>query len=178
MKQRQATVLMGLPPNRVHALELLAAGARTSDVASTLGVHRATVWKWTQEPEFQEASRSIRGEALAILSEGLRNQAARAVFVLGELMDDPDPRTRRDAARIVLGSYTRLRPVELPVSAPEPEPEMTEEEFEERVLELWGHIQEDEVRRPGFLASNPQLARVELWALEIQARRGGGRDTP
>src|SRR5688500_5475530 len=52
--RRQATTFRSLPPNRTHALELLAAGARPSVVASTLGVHRATVWKWTQDPEFQE----------------------------------------------------------------------------------------------------------------------------
>jgi hypothetical protein len=176
MTQRHATVLKRLPPNQTLALELLASGARTSDVAATLGVHRATVWKWQQEPAFEQAILSIQEDARAILRDGLRNQAARAVLVLGELMGNPDPRTRRDAAKAVLGSYGRLRSSEAP--APTPEPDMTQEEYDERVLALWRHVQHEEERMPGFLASNSRFARVKALALEIQARRSGAGVSP
>jgi hypothetical protein len=178
MRQRQATAFKMLPSNQTHALELIAAGARTSDVASTLGVHRTTVWKWTQEPEFQAAVELIREEAWGILSEGLRNQAAKAVFVLGEQLDSPDPRIRRDAARIVLGSYARLRPAEVPEQARVAEPTMTQEEAEERVLTAWRHIEEAEARRPGFIESDPHFINARAMVLRILARRKTVGGTP
>jgi hypothetical protein len=174
--RRQTTTLKALPPNQAHALQLVAAGARTSDVASTLGVHRATVWKWTQEREFQEAMQSIREEAWTILRDGLRNQAARAVFVLGELMESPDPRTRRDAARIVLGSYARLRPMEPPDEAPKSS--MSMQEAEDRILDAWKFLQEEEAKRPGYLAAHPEFIQAKAWALEILMERSRVEDSP
>jgi hypothetical protein len=172
MLRRQATAFKTLSPSRARALELVAAGASTGVVASTLGVHRSTAWKWMQEPEFRRAVESIREEAWSILRDGLRNQAARAVAVLGEQLESPDPRARRDAAKILLGAYARLQPSEAP--DPSPEERMTEEEMEEQFLETWRFIQREEDRNPGYIATNPEFIRAQLIVLQILERRRGG----
>ena len=35
-----------------QTLGLLATGLRIEEIAETLGVHRSTIWRWRQEPEF------------------------------------------------------------------------------------------------------------------------------
>ena len=35
-----------------QALGLLTTGLRIEEIAETLGVHRSTIWRWRQEPEF------------------------------------------------------------------------------------------------------------------------------
>ena len=35
-----------------QTLGLLATGLRIEEIAETLGVHRSTIWRWRQDPEF------------------------------------------------------------------------------------------------------------------------------
>ena len=35
-----------------QTLGLLATGLRIEEIAETIGVHRSTIWRWRQDPEF------------------------------------------------------------------------------------------------------------------------------
>ncbi len=43
---------MEVATKKLQALSLLAAGSPIDKVANTLGVHRATLWRWKNDPKF------------------------------------------------------------------------------------------------------------------------------
>ena len=43
---------MEVATKKLQALSLLAAGSPIDKVANTLGVHRATLWRWKKDPKF------------------------------------------------------------------------------------------------------------------------------
>ena len=43
---------MEIATKKLQALSLLAAGSPIEKVANTLGVHRATLWRWKKDPKF------------------------------------------------------------------------------------------------------------------------------
>ena len=72
-----------------QTLGLLATGLRIEEIAETLGVHRSTIWRWRQDPEFiaqwnqiltdtrEEQTRSlleIQQEAIEALRGCLRSE--------------------------------------------------------------------------------------------------------
>jgi hypothetical protein len=83
---------------------------------------------------------------------------------------------RRAAARIVPGSYARLRPAWAPKRTLEPI--ITDDEAEERLLTAWRYIAESEARQPGFIASSPQFVSAQASVLEILANKRAAGDTP
>jgi hypothetical protein len=68
----------------------LAQGLSVTAAARQAGVHRDTIYQWlTNQPEFEAAVENARAEYAAILADGLRDLAARALETLRELLDDP-----------------------------------------------------------------------------------------
>ena len=72
-----------------QTLGLLATGLRIEEIAETLGVHRSTIWRWRQDPEFiaqwnqiltdtrEEQTRSLlelQHEAIEVLRSCLRSE--------------------------------------------------------------------------------------------------------
>ena len=72
-----------------QTLGLLATGLRIEEIAETLGVHRSTIWRWRQDPEFiaqwnqiltdtrEEQTRSLlelQQEAIEALRSRLRSE--------------------------------------------------------------------------------------------------------
>ena len=58
--------------------------------ATALGMSEVTVWRWTQKPEFQEASREVRRETLHRSSARLLHGSNAAVATMLKLMLDPN----------------------------------------------------------------------------------------
>lgn len=101
-----------LTPQQEQAAELLAAGQRMGDVASTVGVHRATVWEWTRLLAFREAGNQLRRAAWRSAADRMRQNTAKAAEVLGAILEDPqaENRDRIAAARVVFGAAGSLYP--------------------------------------------------------------------
>jgi transposase-like protein len=101
MTQPDATQLSS---QQQQAAEMLAAGKPVAEVAQTIGVDRATVWRWRQLPEFQEHMNELRGLAWRAAADKLRQNAVVAVDVLGSVLTDATvpARDRIAAAREVI----------------------------------------------------------------------------
>jgi transposase-like protein len=79
-----------LSPVQAQVVAVLAQGRTVTDAAREAGVHRNTIHNWMQnEPEFKIAIEEAQGEYLAVLRDGMRDLAARAIETLRSLLDDP-----------------------------------------------------------------------------------------
>lgn len=95
-----------------QAIDLLVAGQTISNIAETLGIHRQTLWRWRQNPEFQRIYRQLRAQrieeirdltgetvrlALSVLhremqsvqQSGWHNRLEKAALVLKILRNEP-----------------------------------------------------------------------------------------
>ena len=88
----------------------IACGATLENAAATVGVSKATAFRRSQEPEFQQEVRKTKAEMIGRTSSMLTASAGEAVKALLTLLKDPTPPpTRLGAARAVLELGVRLR---------------------------------------------------------------------
>ncbi len=79
-----------LLPAQAQVVTALAQGQSVTAAARQAGVHRDTIYQWLKsQPEFKAAIENARTEYVAVLSDGMRDLAARAIETLKELLDDP-----------------------------------------------------------------------------------------
>ena len=79
-----------LSPAQAQVVIALAQGQSVTEAATQAAVHRDTIYSWLKtQPAFKTAVESARAEYLAVLSDGMRDLAARALQTLKELLDDP-----------------------------------------------------------------------------------------
>ena len=83
------------------------------DAAQAVGVGETTLYRWLQDPDFQEAYRDAKFEVVQQALSQLQQSCGEAAQVLGEIMKDKEvpPYTRVVAARTIL--ETSIRAVEL-----------------------------------------------------------------
>ena len=95
---------MALEEKKQQALRLLSAGHSIPKAAEKIGVGRATLWKWTKEPEFSAELTVYRNKAAAGAQAALGHAVYEAVEVLRSIMADEDStnKERTEAAKIVL----------------------------------------------------------------------------
>src|ERR1700693_5358709 len=94
-----------LSPVQAQVIAALAQGRTATDAARNAGIHRTTIHHWFRtEPLFKTALQEAQREYVAILSDGMRDLAARAVETLRNLLDDPNtpPAVRLRTALAVL----------------------------------------------------------------------------
>ncbi len=84
------------------AVRYLLQGARIGTVASSLGISRATLWRWSQTPEWQEAVARERQLLQTAVRAGLQALAAEAVQVLDSALRSQDKRLALSAALAIL----------------------------------------------------------------------------
>ncbi len=96
--------LMALNEKKKEALRLLSSGHSIPKAAAEIGVGRATVWKWTKEPEFSAELTVYRNKEAAGAQMALSHAVYEAVEVLRHIMADEDSsnKERTEAAKIVL----------------------------------------------------------------------------
>lgn len=103
--------LNDLPPKKKRAIEALTTCGNITQAAEVSGITRDTLYRWMQEPAFQEAMKNAEREALRELSRRLVELAQQATSTLQEVMTHPQspPNARVQAARAVLDNLLRLR---------------------------------------------------------------------
>lgn len=109
--QRHATQRRELTPKQRRAVEVLLTTGEVTSAAQTLGVSRATLYRWLAEPVFAEAVRAAEAQALDDLSRLLVRLGQTAAGTLAKAMADAatPAATRVRAADVVLGRLLQLR---------------------------------------------------------------------
>jgi hypothetical protein len=90
---------------QAQVIAALAQGRTITDAARDAGLHRTTIHTWFRDqPVFKTAFEEAQREYVAILHDGMRDLAARAVETLRNLLDDPKtpPSVRLRTALAVL----------------------------------------------------------------------------
>jgi len=77
-------------------------GHTTAEVAATVGVHRATVFRWRKGSAYRARVASISQDSQRVARTTLQAGARKASRRLTELMDHDDPRVALRAALAVL----------------------------------------------------------------------------
>src|SRR5580700_1194822 len=93
-----------LSPVQAQVIAALAQGRTVTAAAKDADVHRNTIYNWLNEPTFKTAAQEAESEYVAILSDGMRDLAARAIETLRNLLDDPNtpPAVRLRTALAIL----------------------------------------------------------------------------
>ncbi|MCD6154166.1 MAG: helix-turn-helix domain-containing protein [Candidatus Verstraetearchaeota archaeon] len=99
-----------LTGRKALAVELLAQGLPTSEVAVRVGVSESTIRRWARRPEVVSALRELQKEALQGIARRLRALAQHATEALGHVLksEDTPPAVRVSSARAVLDFVLRL----------------------------------------------------------------------
>lgn len=130
----------GGPLARAEAMKLLAEGFTLTSVADTIGVDRWTVREWRDSPAGQielAAARKAReaafADAVADAHRIVREALPRALQIIVDQLDDPDPAVASLAARTLAdrGGVPRAQRIE---SAPESDVDLarlSDAEFEQ-----------------------------------------------
>ena len=84
------------------AIELLASGKTYTTVAKKIGVDRCTVYRWRQEPEFQERLAARIHELWGESTDRLKSMVEPSLEVMAEHLEDRYDRARFRAASLVL----------------------------------------------------------------------------
>jgi Helix-turn-helix domain len=75
---------------QIQVVTALAQGHSVTAAARQAGVHRDTIYHWlANQPEFETAVENARSEYAAVLSDGMRDLATRALETLHDLLDNP-----------------------------------------------------------------------------------------
>lgn len=127
-------------PRKAQALELVLAGHTFTEIAELLEVDRSTLWRWRQEPDFDEAllerQTQVRDEVHARLME----RSLAASDVLKKVMDDVDAPAMAKVAAVKLHFELLGRHKGAPVQPAVQEDEL---ETEEDAVELLGEYPEE-----------------------------------
>jgi hypothetical protein len=115
------------------ALELMLRGINDNEVAKTIGVTRQTISNWRHHDTvfidtFEEARRALREKH----RDSINGLVDKAIGVLEKAMEDEDPKTRVQAAKLVL-SMAGLKE-----SMKEGNPQNDKEKFLEELAKAFG----------------------------------------
>ncbi len=115
MAKRNKTERDPLTDIQRQAVLQLAAGVRVGEVSAALGIHRSSIWRWQQEPEFVAALNAERQQLASATGDLLRHTRHRAIRVLANILDDEQAATRDQlaAAKTILpvaGTETPVGP--------------------------------------------------------------------
>ena len=101
----------GLTPKQQQAVGLLIGGQNAIQAARVVGVHENTVYKWSKQPEFQDALKAAEREAMRAVSISLLGLAEKATGTLNGVMENDRAldSSKVRAADIVLGRLLQTR---------------------------------------------------------------------
>lgn len=85
-----------------QAIRLLVAGKSKTDVATSVGVVRETVSRWSNDPAFKGALNECRVEVHEAAASELHSLVSDAVFVFRDSLNSENPSVRLRAAQVIL----------------------------------------------------------------------------
>ncbi len=103
-----------LNPQQHQAVLALLEYPTVKEAASSVGIHKATLYKWLGQPGFGRAYREARREAVTRATARLQQLTGEAAEVLREVMNDKAQQgaARVGAARLVLDYAARMTEAE------------------------------------------------------------------
>jgi hypothetical protein len=103
-----------LGPAQHRAVIALLEYPTVKEAAGAAGVHKATVYRWLREPQFQAAYREVRREAVSRATARLQQISGEAVEALREIVGDRSQQgaSRVGAARCILDYAAKMTELE------------------------------------------------------------------
>ena len=100
---------MEVATKKLQALSLLAAGSPIDKVANTLGVHRATLWRWKKDPKFVAEWNKMLAEMKERQTLALVKLQEEALNALYSCLNSKNDRVRLRAALSVMERVENLK---------------------------------------------------------------------
>ena len=107
MQPYPATDSNGLTEKQEQALLHIAFATSMRQGANRAQIDRSTLKRWMNDPHFRAQVQHVRDEASSLAKVKLQGLMLKAVYVLDEDLEDPDPVLRNRAARAIISAALR-----------------------------------------------------------------------
>ena len=98
-----------LTANQNKALALLATGQSVEEISNSLGIHRSTLWRWRQEPQFIAEWNKLVYETKAVQERALLEMQAKAIRALEDCLNSRNEMVKLRASFNHLGKGARAQ---------------------------------------------------------------------
>jgi len=105
-----------LTANQNKALALLATGQSVEEISNSLGIHRSTLWRWRQDPQFIAEWNKLIYETKEVQERALLEMQAKAIGALEDCLNSRNEMVKLLASLTILDKVQGLR-----VGATDPE---------------------------------------------------------
>ena len=98
-----------LTANQNKALALLATGQSVEEISNLLGIHRSTLWRWRQDPQFIAEWNKLIYETKEVQERALLDMQAKAIGALGDCLNSRNEMVKLRASLTILDRVQGLR---------------------------------------------------------------------
>ncbi len=98
-----------LNANQNKALALLATGQSVEEISNSLGIHRSTLWRWRQDPQFIAEWNKLIYETKEVQERALLDMQAKAIGALGDCLNSRNEMVKLRASLTILERVQRLK---------------------------------------------------------------------
>ena len=98
-----------LAPFQQQAIGLLATGQSIEKISESLGIHRSTLWRWRQEPQFIAEWNRILHETKEIQERSLLSLQQNAISALGDCLNSRNEMVKLRASLTILDRVQSFR---------------------------------------------------------------------
>ena len=123
---------MEVATKKQQALSLLAAGSPMESVATNLGIHRSTLWRWKKDPKFVADWNKMLDEMKQRQVYALVKLQEEAIRALYSCLNSSNDTVRLRAALSVMGRVDELK-----VGHTDPEQIRRNREQDDKLQEIW-----------------------------------------
>ncbi len=98
-----------LNANQNKALALLATGQSVEEISNSLGIHRSTLWRWRQDPQFIAEWNKLIYETKEVQERALLDMQVKAIGALGDCLNSRNEMVKLRASLTILERVQRLK---------------------------------------------------------------------
>ena len=98
-----------LTTNQNKALALLATGQSVEEISNLLGIHRSTLWRWRQDPQFIAEWNKLVYETKEAQERALLEMQAKAIGALGDCLNSRNEMVKLRASLTILEKVQGLK---------------------------------------------------------------------